>query len=423
MRASLLLPLLLTTACTPGGSAPTHTGSSSTPGVDRPAPALTPSQAALAQRLNRLTTEVYGQLRGQPGNLVVSPASLALALTMTWSGARGDTAREMAAVLHIDGSPPEALAAAGAQLNAWNDPGRTKYTLAVANRLFGEATTAFDPAFVADTERFFKAPLEGVDFVNQADAGRQRINAWVAEQTRDRIRELLPAGSVDGQTRLALVNAIYLLADWENPFNPAWTKPAPFYTPGGARDVPTMAQVEAFRYGRADGVSVLEMPYVGGDLSMVVVLPDARDGLGAVEERLSAETLARWIDAARLQQVRVWLPRFEIDPPQPLALAPVLAALGMPTAFDRRRADFTGIADPPNPDDRLFISQVFHKAYVKVNEQGTEAAAATAVVMARAGSAPSAPPPEFRADHPFLFFIRDNRTGVILFAGRVVDPA
>jgi serpin B len=185
-----------------------------------------------------------------------------------------------------------------------------------------------------------------------------------------------------------------------------------------------MKQVETFKLAVTDGVKLLEMPYQGGELAMTLVLPDAIDGLDAVEKRLTQAALDGWIGALRPERVIVALPKFEIDPPEPLSLGETLKALGMPLAFDRDKANFTGIANPPRPEDRLYIGKVFHKAFVKLDEKGTEAAAATAVVMPRAlGAPPSRQPPEFRADHPFLFFLRDTQSGTILFMGRVSDPA
>ena len=185
-----------------------------------------------------------------------------------------------------------------------------------------------------------------------------------------------------------------------------------------------MHVVETMGYAEAPGLKVLDMPYAGGALRMTILLPDERGGLPALEERIDAAGLASWAAAARAQRVSVALPKFKIDPSQPIRLKDELTKLGMPLAFDRRRADFTGIAAPPHPDDRLLISEVFHKAFVSVDEKGTEAAAATAVMMMRAtGMMQPQEPRPFVADHPFLFLIRDTRTGLVLFLGRVVDPA
>jgi len=201
------------------------------------------------------------------------------------------------------------------------------------------------------------------------------------------------------------------------------TRPRPFHAPGGSRDVPTMYQVETFGYAEAPGVQVLEMRYQGEELAMDILLPTAKDGLPALEQQVDAARLGTWLGALKPERLGVSLPKFTIDPPQAITLSDELKALGMVNAFERKLADFTGIAAPPDPADRLVISQVFHKAFVKVDEKGTEAAAATAIMMERAGGPPPAKPKEFTADHPFLFVIRDLRSGLILFLGRLVDPA
>jgi serpin B len=384
---------------------------------------LPPTQAADPMGGTAFAVDLLHALRGTPGNLAISPASVSLALTLPWSGARGATAAEMARVLHLSGTPDSVLPGVADQLARLNDPKRTAYTLRVANRLFPERTYALQKAFL-DRMASLGAPAEGLDFRRAPGPSRQRINTWVAEQTSDRIRDLLPPPAINAETRLVLVNAIYLLADWLSPFSRETTRFVPFFFPTGDRPVPTMHQVGTFKFAAADGVKLLEMPYVGGALAMTIVLPDARDGLPALEQSLDARRLDTWIAALKPQKVAVVLPKFTIDPPSPLALADVLKGLGMKLAFDREQADFTGIAAPPSPADRLVISDVFHKAFVKVDEKGTEAAAATAVVMQRAGAMPDPQrPQEFRADHPFLFLIRDLKTGGVLFLGRVVDPA
>lgn len=443
--ARCLLPILLVCAgCTP--PSPTVTAPDATPGVPAspssvpaapsqdPAapptvgPAPTPPSPEQAQSLaagsNTFAMDLYTRLRKQPGNLAVSPASITLALAMTWGGAKGPTSDEMAKVLHLPNAKDATIDAAGRQLSVWNDPARTVYTLRVANRLFGEKSYTFEPAYLKKTGEAFGAPLEPVDFKGAAEPARERINGWVAKETRDRIKNLLPPRSVDKETRLVLVNAIYFLGDWQSPFSKERTRPAPFFTTATtSKDVPTMSQVASFKHAAVDGLQVLEMPYVGGELAMTFLLPNAKDGLDALEQKLTDGKLTSWIAAAKPERVLVSLPVFEIDPAEPLSLGKELVAMGMKLAFDPDLADFTGIASPPSPADRLYIGKVFHKAFVKVNEKGTEAAAATAVVMPRAGSAAPAPPPEFRADHPFLFFLRDLRTGMILFMGRVVEPA
>lgn len=386
----------------------------------------TPAQASLfAEAANAFAFDLWARVRETPGNQIVSPASIAVALDMTLGGARGETAAQMQRVLHV--SDAAALhEAAGSVLSTWNDPARDDYTLAVANRLFGERSFTFEPGFVALTRDRYRAPLEPLDFAGAPDPARVHINGWVAEQTRDRIRELIPAGALDTDTRLVLTNAVYFLARWAAPFERRLTRDAEFFADGSRSvRVPTMTRTGHMQYAEAEGVQILELPYRGSEIAMTIVLPREREGLRAVEAELDAARLARWLaplDASR--RVQLALPKFRIAPEPSMRLGELLRELGMPLAFTRGAADFTGIANPPSPDDRLYVSEVFHKAFVQVDEEGTEAAAATAVVMARAGAAPpSDTPVPFVADHPFLFFIRDLRSGAILFMGRVTDPS
>jgi serine protease inhibitor len=347
--------------------------------------------------------DLYGRLADGPGNLAFSPASVEIALTMTWEGARGETAAEMKRVLHLDGQPASDLGGAD-----------RKVVLRVANRLFGERTYRFEPPF--------RDRIEPLDFKGAPDAARRRINDWVADQTEKRITNLLPEGSIKPVTRLVLTNAIYFLGDWQSPFQKEWTRPQPFHAhEARLHDVPMMHQASTFPFAETGGVKVLEMPYAGGDTAMDFVLPDAPDALPKLERRLTPELFDGWLRALEPQRVAVSLPRVTIDPPEPTRLSDALQALGMKRAFDPEAADLTGIANPPDKQDRLFIGEVFHKAFVRIDEKGTEAAAATAVVApGGTGAAPKAK--EFRADHPFLFVLRDLRTGRILFMGHVYDP-
>jgi serpin B len=373
----------------------------------------------------RFAAELWARLRARRGNLAVSPGSAWVALAMTHAGARTHTEAEMRRVLQLPADAAATQAAAGGLLATWNDGGRTSYTLRVVNRLFGAEGARFEAPFLAVTRDTFRAPLEPVAFAANPEAAREHINRWVAQETQNRIRDLLPPTSIAADTQLVLTNAVYLLAKWLAPFTHEATYDQPFHGPGGATaNVPTMHQVGPLRLADLADVQVLEMPYQGSELAMTFVLPRAPDGLPAVEARLDDATLASWLGAGEVTPVAVSLPKFTIDPPDSLPLAEVLAAMGMPSAFDRNAADFTGMANPADPERRLFISKVFHKAFVKVDEQGTEAAAATAVVMVPSGAAPSPGPRprQFAADHPFLFFLRDLRSGVILFAGRVERP-
>jgi serpin B len=440
MRLLPMLPLLamplVSAACDPP---PAGAPSSAQPAPGSPeavAPQLAPASgpdaappssdelAAMARGDNAFALDLYGKARAQKGNLAMSPLSIAAALTMTWAGARGETAAQMKKVLHIDGAPDRAIDVAGKLVAGYEAPGAS-VTLRVANRLFGAKGYAFDPAYLDHVKAAFGAPLEPLDFAGATDDARRRINAWIAQQTQDRIKDLVPSGGLTSQTRLVLTNAIYFLGDWAQPFKQEATGPAPFFAaPTASKDVPTMHQTASFRFASSDGVELLEMPYQGGGLAMTLALPAAADGLDAVEARLSPAVLDAWIGALAPTKVVVSLPKIVIDPADALSLGGLLVALGMPLAFDADRADFTGMTRPPAPADRLYLSKVFHKAFVKVDEKGTEAAAATAVVMTpKSVMRPVQPPVEFKADHPFLFFLRDTRSGVILFMGRVSDPA
>jgi serpin B len=389
------------------------------------APASEPAQdetTRLARSSNAFAFDLYRRLGPGGGNRAVSPASISTALAMAWAGARGGTAVQMQNALRFEGSPEAMMAASGRLAAALQDPTRP-VVFRIANRLFGEKSCEFAPVYLDATRAAFGAALEPVDFKRAAEKARLLINGWVEEKTEKRIRDLVPRGGVSRETRLVLVNAIYFLGDWAEPFAKEATRPAPFSISASAKkDVPTMHAVEPFRFVAKDALKAVELPYKGGQMSMLVVLPDAVDGLPSLEASLTGERLEGIVKSLASARVSVSLPKFEVDPPGSLPLGEALRALGMVDAFSPSQADFTGIADPPDPRDRLFLSEAFHKAFVKVDEKGTEAAAATAVVMDRA-AAIMAPPAEFKADHPFLFFIRDNASGMVLFMGRVADPS
>lgn len=403
------------------------------PAADGPVSASPPAKAVpveapaaeemkrFAHGSNAFGFDLFRRLREDPGNLVVSPSSITTALAMTWGGARGETASQMQKVLHFEGSAQEVASTAGRLARFLEDPGRP-ITFRIANQLFGEKTYTFVPAFLESTKAAYGAPIELLDFRGAPEPSRQRVNAWIEEQTEKRIADLVPPGTIDFTARLVLVNAIYFLGDWEEPFDPTVTRRAAFHTTKTEKkDVPTMHHGGVRRFTHRDGVSVVELRYKGGSLSMVVVLPDRVDGLAAVEKSLDPAALDRLLASMQSQQVLVAIPKFEVKPPS-LALKEHLQAMGMGIAFQEGKADFTGMADPPDPRDRLFIGKAFHKAFVRVDEKGTEAAAATAVIMeSGAGAGPKFV--EFTADHPFLFFIRDNASGLILFMGRVADPS
>lgn len=393
----------------------------SAPAIRTPMPADMPD---LAQRSNAFGVDLYGRIRTNPGNIAISPASISAALAMTYGGAKGETAAQIQKTMHFPGAPatPDAtMTSWGNALRALGDPGRP-LKLRVANRLFGEKTYTFEPDFLAKTKTAFDAPLEPLDFKTAADPSRIHINQWVEDQTEKRIKDLIPAPAIDGDTRLVLVNAIYFLASWAHPFEKDRTKDAAFHlTKATEKKVPMMEEYEHMPYAKIEGATVIELAYKGNTTAMWVVVPDDVDGLAKVEKGLDAAALSTWRSKLSHSFVHLSLPRFEVNPKESLPLAKELAALGMPLPLTRLKADFTGIANPPNKADQLFLSQVFHKAFVKTDESGTEAAAATAVVMAVGGGAPPKPI-DVNADRPFLFFIVDKASSLVLFMGRVADP-
>lgn len=374
--------------------------------------------ADVARGVNAFAVDLYARLRTQEaGNLFCSPQSIATALAMASLGARGETAAEMARTLHLSmpqAEVPAAYATFLATLRAKDQP----WELSVANRLWGERGATFLAPFLEAVRTGFDAELGRVDFATQPDAARVEINQWVERETRDKIRDLLAPGTVDKLTRLILTNAIYFRADWMEQFDRSATSEQPFTVPGGApKRVPLMFNKVRAGYAELPAVraKLLELPYRGDALSMLVLLPDAKDGLGSLEGQLTADHLEQWLGTATRRDVLVYLPRFTVD--SRFGLAKTLAAMGMPLAFEENRADFSGM----NGARDLSISAVVHAARVEVDERGTEAAAATGV-MVRTLSVASEPA-TFRADHPFLFAIRDRRSGAILFLGRLVDPA
>jgi serpin B len=347
-------------------------------------------------------------------NLFLSPHSISTAMAMVATGARGETAKEIEAAFHFTATG-SALAKAWRALLDDVNRHEPNYDLVTANALWAAPGVRFLPDYLTIAREQFGATLETLDFVSAVEAARAHINDWVATVTREKIRDLIGPRVLSAATLLVLTNAIYMKAAWSDPFM-AWNTDANgrFHGAGGESTVPMMRQTEAFRFLRASGVRVIELPYEAKGLSMVIVLPDAVDGLAAIEQGLTAERLEEWIAALKPQRVVLSLPRFAIE--SSFELADVLRELGVRLAFDMTGlADFSGMA---HAEELLTISEVIHKARVDVTEEGTEAAAATALVM-RAGAMMREPPPEvFKADHPFLFLIRCR--GSLLFVGRLV---
>ena len=352
----------------------------------------------LAPAVNAFAVDLHHALCANDGNLFFSPASISYALGMTRTGARGTTASEMDRVLHLSGGDEDA-AAYGRLMDDLLDANEA-YTLRLANRLYGQKGMAFRSEFLGTVGEQFRGGFEEVDYMTDAEGARLDIDTWVSEQTAECIPELLAQGVLNDRTRLVLVNAIYFLGDWLIPFPAENTRPRPFHLADSeTTDVPMMSETAVFGYAEPEGLQVLALPYKGNELEMVVLLPDEDEGLGGLAERLTADALAKWLAAPAPTHALVVLPKFEFT--SGFGLSSILAELGMPTAFDENDADFTGMTT----DEHLFIDNVVHKAYVRVDETGTEAAAATAVIMAT-DSAPMPPEARFIADRPFLFLIR-----------------
>jgi serpin B len=357
---------------------------------------------------------LYRQLGQEEGNIFFSPHSISTALAMTWAGARGETEREMAQALGFTLNQQQlhpAFAALEANLEQAREASGVK--LRTANALWPQQGFEFAKPFIDTVRSNYDAKLQPLDFEHATEQSRQTINHWVEEKTEDRIKELIKPGVLNSATRMVLTNAIYFKGQWKEPFDEKLTRDLPFtLASGSTADIPLMHLEEDVRHAKADGLQLLRLSYGKGGLSMVVLLPESPGGLPGLESRLDAATLTGWLAGMRRQNVQVYLPRFRVD--TEFQLNQALAALGMKQAFTSA-ADFSGM----DPKKRLFLSAVIHQAFVEVNEEGTEAAAATGAVM----SLTSMPmePTVFRADHPFIYMIM-GPDDEILFMGRVMDP-
>jgi len=386
------------------------------PGADVK-PSATVDRTAVTKGNNIFAVALYGQLRHQSGNLFFSPESISTALAMAYAGARGSTASEMGKTLHFTLPPDKLHPAMGALLRDLN-ANHDGYRLSVANALWAQQGYTFLDDFLNLLKSDYDAGLNQVDFKGATEAARLTINQWVEQKTQDRIKDLLQPGALRPDTRLVLTNAIYFKGDWETQFDKAQTRNEDFHlSPAQTATVPLMHRDGRFSYFDGGTFQVLEIPYKSKELSMIVFLPKDAGGLAALEQSLNGSDLQQWLSKlVSVPKVIVTMPKFKMT--RQFELGATLSAMGMPQAF-HGNADFSGMTGHRD----FAISEVIHKAYVDVNEEGTEAAAATAVTMrALAMRAPEGPPPVFRADHPFVFMIRDNRSSSILFMGRLADP-
>ena len=380
------------------------------------AAALPGADSRITPAMNAFTTASYKQLMGGDANLILSPFNIATALSMVLAGARGQTAVEIQSVLrlHYDSTYDSALGALLADLTkAGNTAGNELHT---ANGLWVQRGFAIQPAFENTLANNYHAPLTPLDFIANPEAARSRINRWTEEQTKQKIQNLLPDGSLDAQTRLVLTSAIYFYGKWEDPFVTSRTQPAPFTLPAGATTQANfMNQTSNFGYTETPSAQILEMRYAGTGIAFDVLLPATPTGLPDLEKSLTLENLTGWLGRLATRNVQVSLPKFRAE--SQFSLRQALSTMGMPTSFTGK-ADFSGI----DPKRGLAISEVVHKAFVDVSEQGTEAAAATGITMRTTAMRMPEQAVVFRADHPFLFLIRDTRTGVVLFIGRLTTP-
>jgi serine protease inhibitor len=378
-----------------------------------------PDGAALVKGNSEFAFDLYARLRARDGNLFFSSYSISSALAMTYAGARGPTATQMAAALRfpMDGDRlHRSFAKVNADVNGAGSKGGAE--LYVANALWTQTGLATLPDFQATVRTLYGAGLTPLDFMQAPEKARMTINAWVEQQTRDRIKDLIPEGALKPSTRVVLTNAIYFKGKWKYAFPEAATRNDTFTLSTGKTvgDVPLMNQKGAFGYLDGGRFQALELPYDANQQSMIVFLPKRVDGLAELEKTLTAARVTEWLTQLTVREVDVTLPRFKVT--AEFNLKDALTALGMPLAFSAGRADFSGIAT----GQPLALSAVFHKAYVDVNEKGTDAAAATTATVSTTSFPGPEPRPVFRADHPFFFVIRDTGTGSLLFAGRLVNP-
>lgn len=377
----------------------------------------TPDQTAIVEGNNAFALALYAQLLKQDGNLFFSPESISTAFAMAYSGARGSTASEMATTLHFT-LPPDRLHPAMGELLKNLNAAHQGYQLHIADALWAEKDYTFLDDFLKLTASNYGAGFNRVDFKGAPESVRSIINQWVEQKTENKIKDLLPPGAINSATRLVLTNAVYFKGDWETQFDKASTQDEDFHlSPAQTIKAPLMHLQGRFSYFSSGSFQALNIPYKSRELSMIVFLPNDAGGLPALEQSFTPANAQKWLSQLQpVSKVILALPKFKMT--QQFELGGALGAMSMALAFDRMAADFSGMTGKRD----LWISAAIHKAFVDVNEEGTEAAAATGIVMRSMAVMRESPPIVFRADHPFLFLIRDNRSGGILFMGRVADP-
>lgn len=387
-------------------------------GVQASEPEAPASAETVVHANNAFAWHLFDELREAPGNLLISPYNIASALMIAGAGAAGQTAAEISETLHLPGAPLEELPTWGELEKRLAQAGREgPTTLDLANSLWLDAALQLQTGYLDSVTKYLAGEIKQVDFQSEPDAAREKINAWVEEKTREMIKDLLAPGTVDADTRMIIATAIYFLGQWSQPFEKDRTEELPFYlAPDQERNVPMMQQSERHSYFENEQVRILEMPYSGGDFSMVLMLPVEKHGLAKLEADLDPDLFEEWMGQLRSRKVEVTLPRFKFEWKE--TLNRTLQGMGMKKAFIPDQADFSGMTG----DRSLFVGMVVHQAAIEVDEVGTEAAAATAIEMRVTAMPPPEDPAVFRADHPFLFGIRDRRNDALLFLGRLADP-
>jgi serpin B len=419
MPISLLIAIsIILSACMPATGSLVH----SSLGRDTNPGAAGTNLAALVDGNNRFAVDLYQVLGKQDGNLILSPYSISLALAMTFAGANAQTATQMASTLYFT-LPPDQLHASFNQLDQniqpqgnSASPDQQPLQLNIANGVWAQQGHPFQQTFLDLISRNYGAGIHLADFITKAEAARNEINDWVNGQTKGKIQNLIPQGALDIYTRMVLVNAIYFKADWQDQFDPNSTQPADFSLLDGTRvPVKMMSQtLHSTLYAGGEGFQAIELPYQGGKAAMDIIVPD-QGNFSGFESSLDSQKLSMILNSMQSSVVSLGLPKFTYA--SQFSLADSLKTLGMKDAFDGKTADFSGMDGARD----LFIGGVIHKAYVAVDEKGTEAAAATAVII-QSSSAPVQQPFRLTIDRPFIFLIRDTGSGQILFLGRVMNP-
>ena len=364
---------------------------------------------------NRFAINLYSQYKSEEGNIFFSPFSISTAMAMVYEGAEGKTAKEIKSVF---GFPKYDNSRRNQYSNLLSDINKKdkEYALKTANALWAEQDFQFLDEYLTTVEKYYGGKTTNLDLINEPEASRLIINNWVEDKTNDKIKDLLPEGVIDADTRLVLTNAIYFKAKWLIQFDADKTSDENFrVNPDKRIKVPMMqptSQKSTFNYTQNKDLQILEMPYAGEDLSMLILLP-LDDDIEALENSFTIEKLTEWKKSLRKRRVKIYIPKFKFE--TKYFMKNTLSDLGMPTAFTYS-ADFSGMTGKKN----LIIDKVIHQAFIEVNEEGTEAAAATGIGIKRTSMPP--PTPIFKADHPFIFLIHQKDTGNILFMGRVSNP-